>query len=41
MNTFVKTGLVALGVAAILVSARPASESATTPADAPISSDAF
>lgn len=41
MNTLFKTGLVALGVAAILVSARPASESGTTAADAPVSCEAF
>jgi len=40
MNTFIKTGIVALGVIAILVSARPASESGTTAADAPMTTDA-
>ncbi|MDE7124905.1 MAG: Do family serine endopeptidase [Muribaculaceae bacterium] len=39
MNTFIKTGIIALGVIAILASARPASESATAPADAPAWSD--
>ncbi len=34
MNTFFKTGFIALGVLAVLASARPASESATAAADA-------